>query len=145
LELVELEYSSFISKVEKYNKPNLLVAVKGVAVVDSNPLSESANYSSSSQHSVQEPERNWKPYRRNCYACDSTQHMLRDCPRRQEYFDRRQEDDQQHAAVARRRPESRPESPKLKSILRRKSGDNGSNKAKHAKHFVTADEGEYSD
>jgi hypothetical protein len=142
LDLVELKYEAFISKVEKYDKPNLLVAAKVAVVVESNSLLESANYSSVGREKKFDRSREYEPNRK-CYSCGSDKHLLRECPSRQEYFDRRQEADQHYAEVSHRRSASQSESPKLKSILRRKSGDNGSSKAKHAKHFVNADGEDY--
>jgi hypothetical protein len=130
-----------MSKVEKYNKPNLLVAEKVVALVEKE-ITPSANFSSGDRD--KKFDRNREHERKRCFSCGSDKHLLRECPSRQDYhYDRRQGADQQYAEAAYRKPENRPESPKLKSILRRKSGDNGSSKAKHAKHFVSADNEEW--
>ena len=45
LDLVKLDYNSFMSKVEKYSKPNLIVAEKAIALVEKEDV-PSANYSS---------------------------------------------------------------------------------------------------
>ena len=153
LELVELDYSSFMSKVEKYNKPNLLVAEKVAATVEKE-IVPSANYSSDNRNKAQESGRNWKSERRSrdfeprkCHGCGSTKHFVRDCDRKDEYYYDRQRN-QQHEEASYKKSANRQDatSPKLKSILRRKSGEDGSSKAKHAKYFVNH-EGEdvYSD
>ena len=85
LELVELEYKVFISKVQKYNKPSMLEKEK---IVEEKEISPIANYSSDYRNKTQESDRNrnhrnkaqdsdrnWKPEQRRCYACGSTKHF----------------------------------------------------------------------
>ena len=142
LELVELDYKVFISKVEKYNKPSLLVAEKVVVEKEIAPI---ANYSSDYRNKAQESDRNWKPEQRSrdfeqrsCYACGSTKHLLRYCKLRDEYYEN-QRNNHQRAEASYKRPEKRPDSPHLKSIMRRKSDDDDSIKTKRSKNFISAD------
>jgi len=81
-----------------------------------------------------------KPVQRRCYACGSTKHFLRDCSRRDEF--RESDRNQQRSEASDKGYERRSESPHLKSILRRKSVDEGSFKTKHRKHFID-DEGDW--
>ena len=96
LDLIELDYSSFMSKVEKYNKPNLIVAEKVVASVEKETV-PSANFSSYDQRNAQEPERNWKTSRKDCFACGSNKHFVRDCKFKDEYYEN-QKDEQRSEA-----------------------------------------------
>ena len=56
LELVELEYKVFNSKVQKYNKPSMLEKEK---IVEEKEISPIANYSSDYRNKAQESDRNW--------------------------------------------------------------------------------------
>jgi hypothetical protein len=137
LELVELDYKNFISKVEKYNKPSLLVVER---VVLEKEIVPSANFSSDYRNKAQGSDQNWKSEQRKCYACDSTKHLLHDCKFRDEYLESQR--NHQRAEASYKRPEKRQDSPHLKGILRRKSDNDGSSKTKHSKYFMN-EEGDW--
>ena len=123
LDLVKLDYNSFMSKVEKYSKPNLIVAGKSIASAEKEII-PIANLSSDYRHKKLDRRRDDESTR-DCFGCGSVRHLLRDCPRRQEYYDRRREREDQHPEASHKRSMDRPDSPHphLKSILRRKPGD----------------------
>ena len=94
LDLIELDYKTFMSKVEKYTKPNLLVAekvgaVKVVAVTE-REMFPSAKFSSDYQH--KKSDRSGDRERRKCYACNSFKHLLHDCEYREEYLEKKRRD-----------------------------------------------------
>ena len=80
LDLVELDYKSFMSKVEKYKKPNLLVAEKVVPLVEKDFV-PSVNYSSGGRDKKFDRGRDDESTRK-CYGCGSERHVLRDTRRR---------------------------------------------------------------
>ena len=66
MELVELEYKIFISKVQKYNKPSMLKKEK---IVEEKEIFPIANYSSDYRNKAQESDRN-RNYRNKAHESD---------------------------------------------------------------------------
>ena len=122
LDLVELDYNSFMSKVEKYSKQNLIVAEKAIALAEKEII-PIANLSSDYRHKTSDRRRDDES-KKNCFGCGSVRHLLHDCPRRQEYYDRRREGKDQYPEASHKRSIDRPDNPhpNLKSILRGKPG-----------------------
>ncbi len=112
-----------MSKVEKYSKQNLIVAEKAIVVAEKEII-PIANVSSDYRHKKSDRRRDDESTK-DCYGCGSVKHLLRDCPRRQEFYGRRREREDQHPEASHKRSMDCPDSPHphLKSILRRKPGD----------------------
>jgi hypothetical protein len=143
LDLIELDYKTFMSKVEKYTKPNLLVAEKVVAVkvvaATEREIIPSANLSSDYRHKMSDRNRD---YERNCFGCGSNKHFLRDCDRKGDLYDRRhRERDQQQPEVSHKKSKNILESPLVAGVLRRRRpGDEVAiNKQKFKRPFMNED------
>ncbi len=80
----------------------------------------SANYSSGGRDKKLDRSRDGESTKK-CYGCNSGRHILRNCPRKQEYYDRRGADQQPESfhKISLDRKDNSPH-PHLKSILKRK-------------------------
>ena len=147
LDLIELDYKTFMSKVEKYTKPNLLVAekvgaVKVVAMTEREVI-PSVNFSSDYGHKNSDRRRD-NESKKDCYGCGSVRHILRNCPRRQEYYYKRRERDQQQPEPSYKKSKNIPESPLVGGVLRRRRpGDEVANNKQKFKRPCLNEDGDW--
>ncbi len=112
-----------------------VVAVKVVAMTE-REIIPSANLLSDYRHKMSDQNRD---HEKNCFCCGSVRHLLRDCPRRHEHYDRRKERDQE---ASYRKSKNILKSPLVACVLRRKRpGDEVAiNKQKFKRPFLNEDD-----